>query len=526
MLFNSYVFIFAFLPITFVIYFLLAEYKGGEAAIGFLVLASLFFYGWWNPVYLVLILSSIGVNFYCGERISKKRKNMDVRNVKTLLICGVVFNLGFLGYFKYANFFVENTNVLLGTDYQFPKIVLPLAISFFTFQQIAYLIDAYKGESEEFKFSHYALFVTFFPQLIAGPIVHHKEMLPQFMRFENMRPQLENILIGVTIFSLGLFKKVVLADGVAQYSTPVFEAADALKTISFFIAWGGALSYSFQLYFDFSGYSDMAIGISRMFGIILPLNFASPYKSISIVEFWRRWHITLSRFLRDYVYILLGGNRQGNMRRYLNLFITMLLGGLWHGAGWTFVLWGGLHGLYLMINHGWHYVKKRFGLQMLDNNPAWRFFAWILTFVSVVNAWVFFRAESLQSAIEILKGMYGFNGVSLPNALFVRLDFAKDLLNALHITSYIGGGAQFVFTYIWVGSLLILALTMPNTQQVMRQYIKISDEEYRYALFDRGVASKIITFRFNIVWAFGMAWILVLSLFGLTRVSEFLYFQF
>ncbi len=212
------------------------------------------------------------------------------------------------------------------------------------------------------------------------------------MRLENMRPQLENVLIGVTIFSLGLFKKVVLADGVAQYSTPVFEAADALKTISFFIAWGGALSYSFQLYFDFSGYSDMAIGISRMFGIILPLNFSSPYKSISIVEFWRRWHITLSRFLRDYVYILLGGNRKGNMRRYVNLFITMLLGGLWHGAGWTFVLWGGLHGLYLMINHGWHYVKKKFGLQMLDNNPAWRFFAWILTFVSVVNAWVFFPA--------------------------------------------------------------------------------------------------------------------------------------
>jgi len=320
MLFNSYIFIFAFLPITFSIYFILAKYKSGEMAISFLVVASLFFYGWWNPIYLALIMLSISVNYFIGEAIVRSRTISKNRHTKFLFISGLIFNLGLLAYFKYANFIIENINLVFGFTSQINKIILPLAISFFSFQQVAYLVDTYKGITKEFKFTHYVLFVTFFPQLIAGPIVHHKEMLPQFMKLDNMKPKLDNIVIGVNIFALGLFKKVVLADGIAQYSSPVFNAALTGEPMSLFVAWGGALAYTFQLYFDFSGYSDMAIGITRMFGIRLPLNFFSPYKSLSIIEFWRRWHITLSRFLRDYVYFSLGGNRKGKTRRYINLF--------------------------------------------------------------------------------------------------------------------------------------------------------------------------------------------------------------
>ncbi|WP_305908384.1 MBOAT family protein [Methylomarinum sp. Ch1-1] len=505
----------------------MAKYKNGESAIGFLVLASLFFYSWWNPAYLALILCSIGINYALGETISKQRKKGNKRSSRIFLIAGVSFNLGLIGYFKYTNFLVDNINNLLGSNIQLEPIVLPLAISFFTFQQIAYLIDAFKGETQEFKLSHYALFVTFFPQLIAGPIVHHKEMLPQFLHLENTRPNLEKIASGIAIFSMGLFKKVVLADGVAQYATPVFDSIDSIENLSFFIAWGGALAYTFQLYFDFSGYSDMAIGLSLMFGISLPINFASPYKSISIIEFWRRWHMTLSRFLRDYVYIALGGNRKGDTRRYINLFTTMLLGGIWHGAGWTFVLWGGLHGVYLIINHAWHFIKRLFNLQWLDNSPAWNLVAWLITFISIVNAWVLFRAKNLADALEIFKGMYGFNGIALPNAIYVRLHFASDLLSGLNITSYIGGGTQFVYTYTWVGILLIIVLVMPNTQQIMKRYFDYSSHtEPHYALFNQGIASQALTFQFNRAWAFVMAGMFVFSIFGLTRVSEFLYFQF
>lgn len=525
MLFNSYIFIFAFLPCTFSIYFLLAKYKGGEAAIVFLVIASLFFYGWWNPVYLVLILISIGVNYYIGETIVRYRLIVNFQKAKLLLICGILFNLGLLGYFKYANFIIENTNSILGFNVDVDQIILPLAISFFTFQQLAYLVDAYKGITKEFKFSHYVLFVTFFPQLIAGPIVHHKEMLPQFMKLDNMQPRLENIVIGLNIFTLGLFKKVVLADGVSQYSTPVFNAAVAGEPMSFFVAWGGTLAYTFQLYFDFSGYSDMAIGIARMFGIQLPLNFSSPYKSLSIVEFWRRWHITLSRFLRDYVYFSLGGNRKGNVRRYVNLLTTMILGGLWHGAGWTFIFWGGLHGMYLVVNHVWHFFIQKAKLEFLNQLFIWRVFCWLLTFISIVNSWVFFRATTFDSAIEILKGMYGLNGIALPNAILARLGGLSELFTGLGITTYIGGGAQFIYTYLWVSSLLLITLIMPNTQQIMRLYSRNIINKGN-ALFDKGILCNILQFRYSTLWAFIMSGTLVIAIFGLSRVSEFLYFQF
>ncbi|HIE55101.1 MAG TPA: MBOAT family protein, partial [Chromatiaceae bacterium] len=358
MLFNSYIFILVFLPLTLVVYFAMGRLGYSRAAIAWLVGASLFFYGWWNPAYLGLILFSILFNYTAGV-VMTRIPGEEGQRKKLVLAFGIAINLGLLGYYKYANFFVDSVSYLTGIEWHIETIVLPLAISFFTFQQIAYLVDAYKGETHEYNLLHYCLFVTFFPQLIAGPIVHHKEMLPQFMRDAVYRMRHQDLAIGITIFLVGLFKKVVIADGFASNATPVFQAADAGEVIGFLSAWTGVFSYTMQLYFDFSGYSDMAIGIGRMFGIKLPINFNSPYQALNIIDFWRRWHITLSRFLRDYLYIPLGGNRKGPARRHVNMMVTMLLGGLWHGAGWNFVIWGGLHGSYLVVNHFWRQIWRK-----------------------------------------------------------------------------------------------------------------------------------------------------------------------
>ncbi len=528
MLFNSYEFIFLFLPVTLVVFFAIARlYR--EAAITWLVIASLFFYGWWNPVYLVLILFSMAVNFGFGELLSSAHKQRQAARGKLYLTLGIVLNLGALGYFKYAGFFVSNLNVITGASIDLGQIMLPLAISFFTFQQIAYLADAYNGITEEYRFSHYALFVTFFPQLIAGPIVHHKEMLPQFMRQDALKPQVGNIAIGLTIFFMGLFKKAVLADGVARYGTPVFDAAASGETLSFFEAWGGALAYTMQLYFDFSGYSDMAIGGARLFGIRLPLNFHSPYKATSIVEFWRRWHMTLSRFLRDYVYIPLGGNRRGKVSRYFNLMATMLLGGLWHGAGWTFVVWGGLHGLYLAANHAWHRVRLLMGYSGVASSRASKFMAWFITFIAVVVGWVFFRASDIHSAIAILEGMAGVNGVALPNAIVARLGDAGQWLQSLGVGVYLGGGSYFVSTYLWVCTLLVAVLFMPNTQQIMSRF-EPALKAYRSNEKDEICFGQQLVDRWKWQpshgWSLGIGLVAALGVLALTSVSEFLYFQF
>ena len=407
MLFNSAEFLFLFLPFTIITFLTLAKRFGNEAAILGLVGCSLFFYGWWNPIYLVLLICSMGFNYYLGRIISKRAD-------KKLLIIGISVNLFAIAYFKYTGFILENVNSITSSDFSAGDIILPLAISFFTFQQIAYLVDSYKGITKEYSILHYALFVSFFPQLIAGPIVHHRDMLPQFERSRRYRLNASDVGIGITIFAIGLFKKTVLADGVSVYANPVFNLAEQGEAIDFFAAWGGALAYTFQLYFDFSGYSDMAIGIARIFGIILPLNFYSPYKAANISEFWRRWHMTLSQFLRDYVYIALGGNRKGKISRYSNLLITMLLGGLWHGAGWNFVIWGGLHGTYLVINHSWQFILHRNSAAHIQNSSLYRYFAWFLTMLAVIIGWVFFRATSLDGALTIIQGMIGLNGISLP----------------------------------------------------------------------------------------------------------------
>jgi alginate O-acetyltransferase complex protein AlgI len=528
MLFNSYEFIFFFLPLTLAGFFWIGRWGHG-AAIGWLVLTSLFFYGWWNPVYLWLIAGSMVANFAIGRRLGRDYGRNRRLAARLWLILGVSANLALLGWYKYATFLVDSVNQFPGIELYLHNIILPLAISFFTFQQIAYLVDAYQGITREYKFSHYLLFVTFFPQLIAGPIVHHKEMLPQFMAWETLRLNSSNIAVGLTIFAIGLFKKVVLADGVAPYATPVFDAAARSEQLTLLEAWGGALAYTFQLYFDFSGYSDMAIGAARMFGIRLPLNFHSPYKATSIVEFWRRWHITLSRFLRDYLYIPLGGNRHGQTARYRNLFITMLLGGLWHGAGWTFVVWGGLHGIYLAANHAWDRLVQRLWPRGLLPPALSRVLAWSVTFLAVVVGWVFFRAADFGAALTMLKGMAGFNGAALPNAVSARLGEFWTMLEGWGFHSYLGGGKLFVLTWLWVGGLLAVALLAPNTQQIMahaepalRPYGGRPEHELR--LLPR--LPDWLRWRPSAPWAICAGITAALGVLGLTRVSEFLYFQF
>jgi D-alanyl-lipoteichoic acid acyltransferase DltB (MBOAT superfamily) len=372
--------------------------------------------------------------------------------------------------------------------------VLPLGISFFTFTQIAFLVDASRGLVREFNFIHYVLFVTYFPHLIAGPVLHHKEMMPQFDKPQTYRLNYECLAVGLTIFSIGLSKKIMLADDMIKYVKPVFDAAAQGHAVSFKESWGAAFSYTLQLYFDFSGYSDMAIGLSRMFGVKLPLNFNSPYKSVNIIEFWRRWHMTLSRFLRDYLYIPLGGNRKGPVRRHVNLLITMLLGGLWHGAGWTFVIWGGLHGVYLVINHLWHGMRLKLGHDLNKSTLPGRLAGGFVTFIAVVFAWVFFRADNLQAGLAMTRAMLGLDG--------------------------------FVFTGHFqlnrIAELLFIVWVLPNTQQIMAQFepaLSIREKEF-------GTSWKRLQWQPNWIWLVFTFIIAASSLCQGDKISEFLYFQF
>jgi len=396
MLFNSIAYVFAFLPVTVCVFWALMWLGRKSLALSALSLASLFFYGWWNPVYVPLLMFLVLANYGIGYHLVTSKQWR-----KPVLIGGLVLNLATLGYFKYAAFIATNTKAIFGTSVDVGTIILPLAISFFTFQKIAFICDAYSGKVSDLSFLRFGLFVSFFPQLIAGPIVHHREVMPQFAKLEFRHLTWDIVATGMSLFSIGLFKKVVIADGLSQFVSPVFGAAAEGAALNAGDAWLGMLAYTFQLYFDFSGYSDMALGSALLFGIRLPVNFYSPYKATSIIEFWRRWHITLSNFLRDYLYIPLGGNRHGTTRRYVNLFITMLLGGLWHGAGWTFVLWGVLHGLYLIINH---LIRALLGERQTF---GWRLAGAVTTFLAVALAWVFFRAPTLDAAFAILQALAG-----------------------------------------------------------------------------------------------------------------------
>ena len=521
MLFNSFAFLCAYLPIVLAGYFLLDRLApaGDRAAAAWqrlapaawLAGASLFFYAWWDVRYLPLLLASITVNYAAG-RLMGARAGAARKHV---LVAALALNLGLLAYYKYANFFIDSVNAVAASagagslPWSGLDIVLPIGISFFTFTQIAFLVDCYRGELREYRFIHYVLFVSYFPHLIAGPVLHHREMMPQFADPANAHPRAANFAIGMSIFVIGLAKKVLIADNLSPLAIPVFAAGAEPTLIE---AWVGVLAYTFQLYFDFSGYSDMAIGLSRLFGVKLPLNFASPYKAANITEFWRRWHMTLSRFLRDYVYIAMGGSRCGEAVRYRNLMLTMLLGGLWHGAGWTFVIWGGLHGLYLVVQQAW---SKAFGAAKGSYWP------WpsLLTFLAVMLAWIFFRAPDVGTAWDILGALVGANGVSLPRGL------------ASHAASLAHWGVQPAFDGIrWIELMgpglpvlllaMLLAFKAPNTQEIFFLYEpaieRIFQPEGRWAFSWRPTRR----------WSLGLAALFIACIFGMNRVTEFLYFQF
>ena len=518
MLFNSFPFIFVFLPIVVLGFFALARVSDRLAA-GWLTVASLVFYGWWDPDYVALLLASISVNYYLGTRIARMHEAGQRSRGKRLLLFAIVANLALLGYYKYAIFFVTTAQKLVGHSSPLPEIVLPLGISFFTFTQIAFLVDAHRGLAREYSFTHYTLFVTYFPHLIAGPILHHREMMPQFDRRTTYILSWDNVAVGLTMFIFGLFKKTVIADDMAGFATPAFSAAAAGTPLTLLEGWGAALAYTFQIYFDFSGYTDMALGASRMFGIVLPLNFRSPYKSQSVIDFWRRWHITLSRFLRDYVYIPLGGNRKTVPRRYANLLLTMLVGGFWHGAGWTFVFWGALHGVYLAVNHAWRSLRRRVGIAALPGEQA---LATLTTFAAVVVAWVFFRATDFTTAVSIISGMAGHNGVVLPLQWQLATGGA-DVWLANHGVQF---GKMVYFDRVaqtnWLFFLLAFCWLAPNTQQILAAY--------RPALLTPGYGelgdAGRLAWRPNVTWLIVLALLGFVALLSIHRYSEFIYFRF
>ena len=469
MLFNSFEFIFLFLPITLLVYFVLNKFRLLELGKGWLVFASLFFYGFWTPKYIALILFSMIFNYAVGKTLNTTDRLKQRFSRKTVAGFGIVVNVGLLCYFKYTDFFIANINRFFHTDFNLLHIVLPLAISFFTFQQIAYVVDSYQQKTKEYDFLNYCLFVTFFPQLIAGPIVHHSEMMPQFARLRAKLFSNKNFAAGLFMFSIGLFKKIILADNFSIFVNECFNSADS---ISFLESWMAAFGYSFQLYFDFSGYTDMAIGIGMMANIQLPQNFNSPFKSFSIQEFWRRWHMTLSRFLRDYIYFPLGGSRCQELKIYRNLFLTFLIGGIWHGAGWTFALWGALNGIGLIIQR--LYAK----LKLKDYN----IFNWIITFTFVVSCFVIFRASNISNAFSMLKAMCHINKATAAFSMNVIQN------DGLAIIFVILG-----FILIWLPY---------NSNQLLQRF-----KPTRWTLYFTSICFLI-------------------SILSLNKVSEFLYFQF
>lgn len=513
MLFSEPIFILLFLPIVWAGFVLMVGRGHHRAIVGWLVAASLVFYGWWKPAYLPLIIVSMVFNYAVGIRLQRT----SARRRRAWLALGVAANLLLLGYFKYVYFFGTIVNAMSGMEWSFPRLLLPLGISFFTFQQIGFLVDSYREETRRYSFLDYCGFVLFFPQLIAGPIVLHSELVPQLEGLRR-RPDGSALAVGISIFLIGLAKKVLVADTVAGYATPVFDASAAGATLTFADAWSGALAYTVQLYFDFSGYSDMAIGLGWLFGIRLPLNFDSPYRATSIIDFWRRWHITLGRWLRDYVYIPLGGNRRGRTRRYANLMATMLLGGLWHGAGWTFIVWGGLHGTYLLVNHGWREL-----LAARDTPdpaaPLATMGGRVLTLLAVVVGWVFFRAQNLPSAGRMLRTMSGVEGIALPTwmAGLIPAPLLESLPGGLRFT---GTGSFVSMTALAViGVSFFIACMAPNVAELFAPYRPTLGREHPPAR--RPWRPTMLTGA-----ALGAGFFLVLKTFLSSEPSEFLYFNF
>lgn len=510
MLFNSFSFLFLFWPVVLAGFYLLGALNFRQSAIAWLGLSSLAFYAFGGIENLPLLIISIAFNFILGSRIA--RRVGGGKRAGALLALGVGMNVLALAYFKYFNFLLANLNLVLDAEFAAQPIDLPIGISFFTFTQIAFLVDCWRGRTKDYRPHEYLLFVSYFPHLVAGPILLHSEMIPQFRKERAFRFDLMRINIGLTIFTIGLFKKLVLADGMASYADPVFKAAQYGTAPDLISAWSAAFSYTMQLYFDFSGYSDMAVGISHTLGFRLPVNFWSPYKSASIIEFWRRWHISLSRFLSDHIYKPLGGNRRGQARRYANLLITMLIGGLWHGAGWTFILWGALHGFYLAINHAFRSLTAGTSVERLLRLPPFRQASIAFTFLLVVIAWVFFRAAHLDAALLILNGMAGAEG------------------------TWIMPAENPTWTFVHIGVVMSLVFLAPNTYQFMRRYavykpgnaIPVPHESSSHVDTQIAGPAARLTWRLSCRWAFTLALMMVVCIGAMMSAtpSPFLYFQF
>ena len=476
MLFNSYEFIFCFLPAFLILFYAALRYCNFKTALTAIVGASFFFYGFWNPPYLLLLILSIVMN-YAGYRLIL-RFNDQGNGRKAKLTAGIVIALDLLsiGYFKYFNFLAGNLAALLNIPFAPYSIFLPLGISFFTFQSIAFVLDALKPEKNQLKscsLLEFAAFISFFPQLIAGPIVHAHELIPQLREKERLSFSRENMAEGFTIFFIGLAKKILIADALSPYANEIFNAAQAGTAITFFEALYGMLAYSLQLYFDFSGYSDMAYGLALLIGVKLPINFNSPYKAHSLVDFWSRWHITLSRFLKDYVYIPFGGNRFGTFRRFRNLLATMLIGGIWHGAGWTFIIWGGMHGVGLIINHAWKILCDKYRqLAKFRNSALWTVAASVLTLIFVFLAWIVFRAENFTGVKMMFRGICGLNGAVLPEAIVnIMPGFLRNLVSSTGIMPLLGNGSimKFVSESVLIFGSLLLAIFGKNVYEMPKK---------------------------------------------------------
>lgn len=498
MVFSSLEFIYLFLPPVLFGFLCLRALRLETAIIWWLIVASLIFYMCWSPKHLLLLLFSISFNYLLHLQLKRSQS-------KSVLAFGITLNLGMLGVFKYADFFIGNFSFVTGIEIAELSLILPLAISFYTFQQISFLRDTYQDKLANCDFKRYMLFVSFFPQLIAGPIVMQRDTIPQFTISNFTNRYAMNLMTGATLFAIGLFKKIVLADGIAPVANAVFNLADQGTSLPMEAAWLGSIAYTFQIYFDFSGYCDMALGLALMFGIRLPINFNSPYRALSIVEFWRRWHITLSRFLRDYLYIPLGGNKSGLLGTRGNLAITMLLGGLWHGAGWNFIIWGGLHGGYLMINHIWSGSQLGQTSRTIIHPYVYASFAWLITMVAVITAWVFFRAETFDGAMIILQSMFGLSK-----------DFSFQVWHEI-----IPNAELVIYALIAMTAIVIL---LPNSIELTRHYKPVLNTT-------KELGKPLI----NLLWSPRPLWgvslvaifiFAIIQTYRLNDLTEFIYFNF
>lgn len=538
MLFNSYEFVLGFLPMVAIIFFVLGP-TSRDWAIRWLILASIFFYAWWRPFNLLIIAPSILINYFAAKTLMHLNEAGRAKLSKSVLVIAILFNLAVLGYFKYANFFVDVTNDIFGSDFVLTHVILPLGISFITFQKIALLIDTHARRVDSLSLQEFSLFILFFPQLIAGPIVHYREMMPQYRQISCAFDKM-NVSVGLTLFFIGLFKKVVLADGLAPAVSSIYAEASSGVQLSLFPAWMAAVGFTLQIYFDFSGYTDMALGAARIFGLRLPPNFDSPLRASNIIEFWSRWHMTLTRFLTAYVYnpLLLAltrrrlasgrpPGRRMNVGAFLELvavptLLTMFLSGMWHGAGYLFILWGVIHGIYLTVNHVWRQFgpssKSRVSTSRLAHAAAFA-----LTILCVVISMVIFRAPTIPVATTVFKGMLGFHGIALPESVYAHLGPLAPWLQEFGISAGLELNLPFFRTSLWIVFLSMIALACPNSLQLLRAYEPAFGWKVEQ---ERHSTPSWVRWQPSLAWTAAVVVIVVAGALHLGGESEFLYWQF